>query len=541
MDGGGQLVGVTSPAAPARADVLVVDGANVVGSRPDGWWHDRPGAAARLHARLLDARALAPRVVLVLEGRARAGVPEAVTHAVEVVHAVSDGDSTIVDEVRRVVAAGRTAAVVTADRGLAARVESLGATLLRPGWLLDRIESPSPRSGDDDGDDDGSVDARCHFPQSPTPPPDRLSRTGTPTPGPRSSTSGQQERSYAGGDTARTSQRWPAPRLMQSGSFAPDSYFGVGTCSVEPSAAGASQRSAAGPVNPTLTLSGWTALDRPMEPCTATPPAVATELVEARPWVVASVTASADGRIALNRSSLLLDAVAGSLWRALHPAGAEQLLQNRRDEIERTYHPEVILEGSGSFVTESGDPPSALPPAEVDASALLESYLPQATQRRRFVVVDSRGRVRWTHKGDPSTGLLVLACETTPPAYLAYLRREQIPYLVAGVDAVDLALALRLMKSLLGVTCVLSEAGGGLNGALLRAGLVDELHVVLLPTLIGGRETPAVFDGPPLALDDVPTPLRLLDVKTSQDGVIWLHYDIDHGRQPARSSFPPPR
>ncbi len=67
----------------SRPDVLVVDGANVVGSRPDGWWKDRPGAAARLHARLLAAPALASRVVLVLEGRARAGVPEAVTGAAE--------------------------------------------------------------------------------------------------------------------------------------------------------------------------------------------------------------------------------------------------------------------------------------------------------------------------------------------------------------------------------------------------------------------------------------------------------------------------
>jgi hypothetical protein len=134
---------VGSSATAAPADVLVVDGANVVGSRPDGWWNDRPGAAARLHASLVDAPVLAPHVVLVLEGRARAGVPEGATGAVEVVHAIGEGDDTIVEQARRAVAAGERAAVVTADRGLAARVEHLGATLLRPGWLLDRIERPS--------------------------------------------------------------------------------------------------------------------------------------------------------------------------------------------------------------------------------------------------------------------------------------------------------------------------------------------------------------------------------------------------------------
>ena len=37
---------------PARS-VLVVDGANVVGSVPDGWWKDRAGAARRLHEQLV--------------------------------------------------------------------------------------------------------------------------------------------------------------------------------------------------------------------------------------------------------------------------------------------------------------------------------------------------------------------------------------------------------------------------------------------------------------------------------------------------------
>lgn len=127
----------------ARIDVLVVDGANVVGSRPDGWWRDRPGAAARLHARLrqyLDEEpGVATRIVLVLEGRARAGVPAGVAGSLEVVHAPGEGDDTIVDEVRRASIADGTVAVVTADRGLSARVEGLGATVVRPGWLLDRL------------------------------------------------------------------------------------------------------------------------------------------------------------------------------------------------------------------------------------------------------------------------------------------------------------------------------------------------------------------------------------------------------------------
>ena len=51
-------------------NVLVVDGANVVGSRPDGWWRDRPGAARRLAEELDAAQLPYDAIVLVLEGAA---------------------------------------------------------------------------------------------------------------------------------------------------------------------------------------------------------------------------------------------------------------------------------------------------------------------------------------------------------------------------------------------------------------------------------------------------------------------------------------
>jgi hypothetical protein len=134
---------VTS-ASPVSADVLVIDAANVVGSRPDGWWNDRAGAAAKLYTSLVDRPGLAPRIVVVLEGRARAGVPASVAGVIEVVHAAGEGDDAIVEQVSRVVARSETVAVVTADRGLAARVERLGARRIRPGWLLSALHDPQP-------------------------------------------------------------------------------------------------------------------------------------------------------------------------------------------------------------------------------------------------------------------------------------------------------------------------------------------------------------------------------------------------------------
>lgn len=134
---------------PVVSAALVVDAANVVGSRPDGWWRDRAGAAARLQARLV-ATDLGSEVVLVLEGRARSGVPAGVERRVRTVHATGAGDDTIRDEAARLVALGRRVTVVTADRALAARVRDAGGETVGPGTLLAAL--------------DGTVDPRAARP-----------------------------------------------------------------------------------------------------------------------------------------------------------------------------------------------------------------------------------------------------------------------------------------------------------------------------------------------------------------------------------------
>ena len=119
---------------------LVVDGANVVGSRPDGWWRDRAGAARRLHERLLVGDLPQDVVVLVLEGAGKGGVPAGRDGHVRTVHAKGNGDDAIVAEARSAADRGARVTVVTADRFLQARVQGVGATAVGPTWLWDRLD-----------------------------------------------------------------------------------------------------------------------------------------------------------------------------------------------------------------------------------------------------------------------------------------------------------------------------------------------------------------------------------------------------------------
>ena len=115
----------------------------MVGSRPDGWWKDRAGAARRLHERLLVADTSYDEVVLVLEGAAKGGVPAGRDGHVLTVHAQRDGDD---DDRRRrpgpAAERGDRVAVVTADRMLAgAASQGVGRAGDGPVWLLDQLRA----------------------------------------------------------------------------------------------------------------------------------------------------------------------------------------------------------------------------------------------------------------------------------------------------------------------------------------------------------------------------------------------------------------
>jgi hypothetical protein len=126
---------------------LIVDVANVMGSRPDGWWRDRTGAATRLLGRLAALPGVAltgpdggsvtcTEVVGVVEGQAR-DVPA--PDGVRVVRAPGSGDDALVDCVEGLVAGNTPALVVTADRGLRDRLPD-GVAVAGPGWLLARLD-----------------------------------------------------------------------------------------------------------------------------------------------------------------------------------------------------------------------------------------------------------------------------------------------------------------------------------------------------------------------------------------------------------------
>jgi riboflavin biosynthesis pyrimidine reductase len=102
-----------------------------------------------------------------------------------------------------------------------------------------------------------------------------------------------------------------------------------------------------------------------------------------------------------------------------------------------------------------------------------------------------------------------------------------VSYIFAGKHDVDLRLALEILNRELGIKRVLVE-GGGANGAFLRAGLIDEISLVICPAVDGAKGAPSVFDS---SEEDAgtPAPVRSMALKTSEvveGGAVWLRYRL---------------
>ena len=147
------------------------------------------------------------------------------------------------------------------------------------------------------------------------------------------------------------------------------------------------------------------------------------------------------------------------------------------------------------------------------------------------IVLDAQGKIAWGRAdigGDP---IVVVLTKTVSDAHLAGLRSEGVSYIFAGDTGLDLALILETVNRELGVKRLLLEGGGVANGAFLRAGLVDEVSLILCPAIDGAKGAPFAFDSSE-ADSDRRAPLTAMILESHEvleGGAIWLRYRVQNG------------
>jgi riboflavin biosynthesis pyrimidine reductase len=146
------------------------------------------------------------------------------------------------------------------------------------------------------------------------------------------------------------------------------------------------------------------------------------------------------------------------------------------------------------------------------------------------VVLDAHGKIAWGMSdigGDP---IVVVLTRQVSDRHLAGLRADNVSYLFGGEETIDLPGVLETLNTKLGVERLMMEGGGGANGAMLRAGLIDALHLVVVPAVDGARTSPHVFDVDDA--EDGALPIRemtLEDAQPLEHGCVLLKYRFRYG------------
>ena len=223
------------------------------------------------------------------------------------------------------------------------------------------------------------------------------------------------------------------------------------------------------------------------------------------------MNASVDGRIL------------GSRWR---PA------ENRMAGLFERLHEEL---GGGSWligrVTGSEYAKAASYPDRTDRTYLREPWFARRDAAAYGIALDARGKIAWGRSdigGDPIVAVLT---ERVSDAHLAGLRQDDVSYIFAGAQELDLGLALEILNRELGLERLLLEGGGGSNGAFLRAGLIDEISLAICPAIDGAKGAPSIFDSSD-ADAGVAAPIRSMILASSEvlgGGAVWLRYRLQNG------------
>ena len=163
----------------------------------------------------------------------------------------------------------------------------------------------------------------------------------------------------------------------------------------------------------------------------------------------------------------------------------------------------------------------------------LTTYYGQRNSERLFIVADPTGDITYTTNTVRGDNIITILGEHISESYLDHLRQLGISYLFAGTDGSDLSLAMHKLRKEFDIESVSLQGGGIINGAFLKAGLLDELSLLVYPGIDGLAGIPSIFEyfGKTNELPASGQSLELLHVETLTNGIVRLHYRFHQNKK----------
>ncbi|HEY4247950.1 MAG TPA: RibD family protein [Lacunisphaera sp.] len=235
-----------------------------------------------------------------------------------------------------------------------------------------------------------------------------------------------------------------------------------------------------------------------------------------RPYVICHMMSTVDGRIKTERWSL--SGAAERQYEAVHQLHrADAWLCGRE-----TFQGDFLEQKRAANFSQK----TKVPPGDFVADVQLPPTAPRKSRPVFAIAVDGSGKLHWESNDMRGDRLVVLTTAKAPSGYLADLRAKSISYVIGGKSEVDFAGALRRLHRYFGIRKVMLEGGGGINGALLAAGVVDEISLLICPFADGSRQLPTLFDVPKKLLGKKAAALKLTGVKRRPGEIVWLRYRV---------------
>jgi riboflavin biosynthesis pyrimidine reductase len=236
-----------------------------------------------------------------------------------------------------------------------------------------------------------------------------------------------------------------------------------------------------------------------------------------RPYVICHMMSTVDGRIRTERWSL--STAAERQYEAVHAIHKADAWLCGRETFQGDF---LEQKRPASFSRKA-----RIPSGDFIADIQLPSSAPKRSKVVYAIAVDASGKLRWISNDMRGDQLIVLTTARAASGYLADLRSKSISYLIGGKTEIDFVAVLHRLHRHFGIRKVMLEGGGAINGALLAAGVVDEISLLLCPFADGSRQLPTVFDVPEKLLGKKATALKLIGVKPRPGQIVWLRYRVN--------------
>lgn len=157
-----------------------------------------------------------------------------------------------------------------------------------------------------------------------------------------------------------------------------------------------------------------------------------------------------------------------------------------------------------------------------------KTFVGRCDAPNNMIILDPKGKIRYNVEAAPDYGFIAILSKAVSQEYLEHLRVNNISYLFAGEDGKDLSMAMEILGNEFGMKLLLLEGGGFINGTFLKAGLIDEMSLMLYPGIDGLAGIPSIFEYSGGKDDNISQgqALEFKFVETLKDGVLWIRYDF---------------